>query len=239
MRMWMMLLQTLGTTLLAVLVLLLYARAAGVRPSFRRSPFSSMIAVAIGVLAALMIAKPQTWPPILFAMGVLIAAALLTDMGKRKSAIVRRLLYGKPIVLMERGAIKRKNLIRGGIDLPDFLELCRMAGYFDLDEIETAVLERNGELSVLPTSEARWTRPSDFGIQPRHDSPRYNIILEGILLKQNLRMIGRDEQWLRMRLHALGYSGYRQVLLATCDRGGALSVYPMEVTPQNTPKPYT
>ena len=150
--------------------------------------------------------------------------ALLTN----KSIRVRRFIIGKPLILMDSGVIYRKNLRRARMDLNEFLMYCRVSGYFDLNQIQTAILEHNGTVTFLPAAMQRPVTPADLSMQPRQELLQTPVVQDGRVLPENLRKAGRDGVWLERKLREKGYHGPEEVLLAMAATGDQLAVYPME-----------
>ncbi len=91
--------------------------------------------------------------------------------------------------------------------------LCREAGYFDLSEIQTAIFEPNGKISILPKSDNRPLAPSDLGIAPKAAHIGTELIMDGRIMGENLVRIGRDERWLQKKLELNGYKNPKEILL--------------------------
>ena len=107
--------------------------------------------------------------------------------------------------------------------------LCREAGYFDLDEIATAVFENNGKLSILPKSAHRPATPSDLGITAKAAHIGVELIMDGRIMGENLTRVGRDAAWLAQRLRSAGHPDPREILLCIYRReSDELRVYPCE-----------
>ena len=100
---------------------------------------------------------------------------------------MRSLWSGRSLVLMESGTIFKENLSRASIDLNEFLGQARVAGYFDPNEIQTAILETNGQISFLPKSGSRPVTPQDLQLTPEPVSAWYDLILDGQLMEDNLK----------------------------------------------------
>ena len=122
--------------------------------------------------------------------------ALLTN----KSIRVRRFITGKPLILMDSGVIYRKNLRRARMDLNEFLMYCRVSGYFDLNQIQTAILEHNGTVTFLPAAMQRPVTPADLSMQPRQELLQTPVVQDGRVLPENLQKAGRDGLWLERKL---------------------------------------
>ncbi len=107
----------------------------------------------------------------------------------------------------------RKNLKQARLDLSEFMLLCREQGYFDLDEIMTAVFEHNGKLSILPKAANRPATPEDLKITAKATHLGIELIMDGRIMGENLRRIGLDADWLSGRLRSQGYTDAKEILL--------------------------
>ena len=137
----------------------------------------------------------------------------------------RRIVSGKSLILMDNGKLYRENFKKGKLDLSEFLMQCRANGYFDLNDIQTALLESNGKISFLPTAEKRPATPSDLNLSPTRDDVPTNIIMDGTVLETNLQNTGNNLTWLTKELKSQGINKIEDVFLATCDSKNHLSVY--------------
>ncbi|MEG1931671.1 MAG: DUF421 domain-containing protein, partial [Pygmaiobacter sp.] len=138
---------------------------------------------------------------------------------------LRKFFNGQPLVLYAHGKIYKKNLSVAKLDFNEFLTQCRVAGYFDLNELEAAVLETNGQISFLPLSEARPLTAQDIGVTLQAERLPFHVILDGEVLAPNLKASGRDEKWLQKELHALGMTDISAVFFATINTRGQLCAY--------------
>ena len=135
-----------------------------------------------------------------------------------KSNAMRSFWSGRSLILMDDGVILKSSLQRAAIDVNEFLGQARVAGYFDPNEIETAILETNGQISFLPKSCNRPLTPDDMQLHPDAASTWYDLIIDGHLMQDNLKAAGRDERWLDARLHAQGIGQHGEVFYAACDK---------------------
>ena len=131
---------------------------------------------------------------------------------------MRSFWSGRSLILMDDGVILKSSLQRAAIDVNEFLGQARVAGYFDPNEIETAILETNGQISFLPKSCSRPLTPDDMQLHPDAASTWYDLIIDGHLMQDNLKAAGRDERWLDARLHAQGIGQHGEVFYAACDK---------------------
>ena len=131
-------------------------------------------------------------------------------------------------ILMNNGKLYRRNLKKAKLDLSEFLVMCRQQGYFDLSDIQTAVFEFNGKLSILPVSRKRPANPGDLDLAPAPEYIQTEVIMDGRILDENLKRMGLDDKWLQKQLAVQGYKKAKDVFLAVCDENNQLTVFPME-----------
>ncbi|MBQ0124779.1 MAG: DUF421 domain-containing protein, partial [Clostridiales bacterium] len=146
--------------------------------------------------------------------------ALLSD----KSIVLRRFFEGVPIVLMENGRIYEKNFAKAKIDISEFLMRCRAEGYFDLCDIDTAVFEANGTLSVLAKAGKSPVKAEEMGIAPGRAGLNAAVIIDGRIMKKNLANIGYDAAFLRHKLKNMNVK-ISDVFYASCNAGGDVCVF--------------
>ena len=114
---------------------------------------------------------------------------------------------------MNEGKLYRKNLKQAKLDLSEFMLLCREQGYFDLDEIQTAVFEHNGKISVLPRAANRPATPDDLNITVKDTHIGVEVIMDGRVMGENLSRMGRDANWLGKQIRAQGYRDEKEIFL--------------------------
>jgi uncharacterized membrane protein YcaP (DUF421 family) len=189
--------------------------------------FDYINSITIGSIAAeLAIEREEA----LFRLISLVVFGLLTVLStvlSLRSPIARRFLKGHALILMENGTLYRGSLRRARLDLDDFLTMCRKAGYFDLSQIQTALFEYNGALSILPKAANRPVTPADLGQTPTQTPIFCNLILDGQISDKALRQCGKDRQWLKKRLKEQNITSEQNVFLATYDGQDTFTAYPM------------
>lgn len=222
-------LQVLITSAVSLAVLFLLTKLMGNKQVSQLSMFDYIIGISIGSIAAEMATELENPENPLAAMIVYGVIAFLVSVISQRSVKVRRVMSGRPLVIMDNGIIYRENLKKARIDLSDFLTQCRTSGYFDLNQIQTAVMEYNGAISFLPVSKYRPATPSDMDIQPEQEYLQITVIMDGHINKSNLKLSGNNEVWLTKQLHLQGYNNPSNVLLALCDNNNKLTVFPMDV----------
>jgi len=103
--------------------------------------------------------------------------------------------------------------------------MCRNAGYFNLADIETAILEANGQLSIIPIASRRPATPEDLNLFPKQEKVTVNVILDGKAIETNLKYIGKNKIWLKDQMNAQGFGDIEKIHLATYDGSGDVSIY--------------
>ena len=209
----------------SIVVLFLLTKLIGNRQMSQLSMFDYINGITIGSIAAEMAtAMEEFWKPLL-AMVVYALAAVTISFCNSKSLVIRRVLNGKSLVLFENGKLYFENLKRAKFDLGEFLSQCRINGYFDLSNLQAAVLETNGHISFLPTQDQRPVTPKDLHLEVPADRLVANVILDGQVMLENLHNIGNNQEWLDHQLKEQNYK-ISEVLLATCDCRNTLTIYP-------------
>ncbi|MEG0110314.1 MAG: DUF421 domain-containing protein [Oscillospiraceae bacterium] len=210
----------------SIIVLFLLAKLIGNRQVNQMSLFDYIIGITIGSIAAEMsTALEGDFLKPLIAMIVYGVAAALIDILTCKSIKLRKILTGTPLVLFEDGKLFEKNLFASKLDINEFLTQCRVAGFFDLAQLKTAILETNGQISFMPLAENRPVTPRDLKLTPDAEGLTVNLILDGKVLSDNLKYSGKDDIWLKKQLAENGVRSEKEVFLATCDISGKLTVY--------------
>ncbi len=143
-----------------------------------------------------------------------------------KSIKARRLFSGTPLLLIENGKIYPENLKTAKLDTEDLLTRARNSGYFDLSQINYAILENNGKISFLPKNAEKPVTLKDLGQHPENDRLCANVILDGIIMEENLRHTGNDIKWLNREMHKQGFSSPSDIFLATVDGNNTLTIFP-------------
>ncbi len=223
----MFLLRAFLVALFSIIALFLLVKMIGNKQVSQMNMFDYVNGISIGSIAAdLAISdQPKDFIIILVAMITYTIFALTISLLTIKSVKMRRVLSGKTIMLVEKGVIYKKNLLKARLDINDILTLARSQGYYNFADIEYAIMENNGKVSFLQKAPSRPATCADMNIMTQPDSLVCNVIIDGKLMPQNLRHSGKDNIWLDNQLHAQGYNNYKDIMLATVDGSNNLCVY--------------
>ncbi len=219
-------LEVIPRSVLSLIILFIVTKMIGKKQVSELSLFDYVIGISIGNFAAEMTINTEV--PFLYgviAVFVFGFIALLVSWITMKNIKLRRLIIGKPNILVKRGKLLEENFRKTKYDIHDFLEQCRISGYFDVSQIEYAVVEANGKLSILPKAEYQPVTSKDLNLKVNPTRLVANIIVDGHIMKNALKDTHKDEKWLKKELKIKGYTSYDSILLATLDAQEKLVVY--------------
>ena len=148
-----------------------------------------------------------------------------------KSILARRFFIGVPTVLVEKGKIIESGLKKSKIDVNDLLMEARENGYFNLDEIDYALMEVNGNISFLPKEKEKPVTKKDMKIKCSNEGLTVNAIIDAKYMVNNMKAINKDKEWLDHELKVNGYDNYDNILLATIDNNYKVTIYEKNVKP--------
>lgn len=202
------------------LIVLIVMRLMGKREIGQLQPFELAISIMIADLASI----PMTDPGVPIFNGIvpilgLLAMHLVITVLNIKSVGIRKITCGKPTVLVYRGKIDEEALKRERFTISELQERLRVKDVFNLGDVEFAILETNGEISVIQKPNKRNSIPEDFGIMPEYEGMPYDLIVDGKIMSENLNKIGKDEKWLYKQVVKFKTTP-ENVLIATMDGKG-------------------
>lgn len=214
------------TSIGSIIALFVLTKLIGNRQMSQLSMFDYVNGITIGSIAAEMATSLESdFLKPLLAMIIYSAAAILISYACCKSIKIRRVVTGKSLIILDNGKLYIENLSSAKLDMHEFLIQCRNAGYFDLNNIQTAILEANGKISFLPTATQRPATPSDLKIKIDQEKMVANVIIDGNIMFENLKHTGNNEEWLRKQLAIQKFKKINRISLATCDCNNKLTIY--------------
>lgn len=209
----------------SIVLLFVLTRMEGKCSISQLTMFDYINSITIGSIAAELATNLEDWPKPFTAMIIYGLVTALIGWLRCKCMPLRRFVNGKPTILLENGVILKENLLKVKLDINEFLTQCRVAGYFDLDQLKCAIMETNGQISFLPKAQQRPATPKDLSLSPAEESLFVTLIFDGRLLKRNLQNFGKNEIWLKEQLHAAGIGQISDVFLACCDENSNFRAY--------------
>lgn len=228
------LLHVIWLSAVSVLFLFVLTKIMGNKQISQMNMFDYIIGISIGSISAEMaveledsVVKP------LLAMSVYALISIVFAVITNKSVYFRKIITGRTILLFEDGTFYKDNFRKARMDVNDFLSMLRVKGYFDISQLQNVILEPNGTLSVLQKSEFRPMTPNDNNIKPSAEKIIPCVILDGHIMSENLKLSGKNEEWLIKKLHEQKITELTDVFLATVSSNN-LSVYKSAAKNKNT-----
>ena len=201
------------TALLSVASLFIITKIMGHKQVAQLDFFDYVSGITIGSIGAELATELEKPYKPLIALVIYGLASLLLNLLAHKIPRTRKYINGTPTILMNDGNLYRKNLKKAKLDLSEFMLLCREQGYFDLDEIQTAIFEHNGKLSILPKAANRPATPDDLKITAKATHIGVEVIMDGRVMGENLSRMGRDVNWLTKQLNIQGCKDAKEIFL--------------------------
>lgn len=221
---WLELAEVTWKSLVVFILLVVLARLMGKKLLSRLTFFDFVIGVTIGSIGGSYVVASTSGLYVLLSPVVLTAAVLVTGFLSLKSLKLRKIMEGEPVIIIQNGRILDRNLRRIRYNLDHLSMELRTRGVFDLSEVEFAVLEPHGKLSVLKKSQYQPVTPADLGIPTRYKGLAAELIKDGEVLEQNLGRNGLSRAWLDEELRRRGIDDATRVILATLQTDGSLYV---------------
>ncbi len=217
------------TSLLSVASLFIITKIMGHKQVAQLDFFDYVCGITIGSIGAELATELEAPEKPLIALAIYGLASILLNLIAHKIPKTRKYINGTPTILMNDGKLFRKNLKKSKLDLSEFLLLCREQGYFDLEEIQTAVFEHNGKLSILPKAANRPATPEDLKITAKATHIGVEVIMDGRIIDDNISRVGKDKTWLLSELKLQGCNDPKNIFLGIFrSEENKLVIYPNE-----------
>ncbi len=219
------LLNVIFRALVSLVALFLVTKLIGKKQVSQLSLFDYVIGISIGNFAAEMTINLES-EEIYGILAVVIfgGIAYLVSILSIKSIKLRRFFMGTPTILIEHGKILQDSFYKVRYDINDMLEQCRIKGYYDISEIEYAIVEANGELSIMPNGSNKSVTIKDMNLKVEKQGLCANVIIDGKIMEHNLKVINKDNEWLNRELKLRGKK-LEDIILSTVDINGKVIFY--------------
>ena len=216
-------------SIILYIVVLIVMRLMGKREIGQLQPFELAISIMIADLATIPMAEIgiPIFNGIIPILGLLFMH-LIISMLNLKSTKAREIISGKPRILIYRGKIDEKALKKERFTINELQEKLRGNGVVNLGDVEYAILETSGDVTVIQKPEKRNTIPEDFNIMPDYEGIPYDLVTDGKIMDKNLKTIGRDRKWLEKQVEKFGIKP-EEALIVTFDGKGQIFCQKKEV----------
>ena len=208
-------LKVIFASLFSSAILFFIAKLIGHKQVAQLEFFDYITGITIGSIAAeLATTLDDPWWKPTIAMIVFGLVTVVLSIVTRKFPKSRKFVNGTPT--------------KAKLELSEFLLLCRQAGYFNLNDIQTAVFEYNGMLSILPVSKKRPLNPEDMKLTTKSEHIGTEIIMDGRVMGDNLKRKGLNDEWLQKEIKNQGYKSAKEIFLGICYDENNLTLFPVK-----------
>ena len=204
------------------IIVLIVMRLMGKREIGQLQPFELAIAIMIADLASI----PMTETGIPISNGIvpilgLLLMHLIISVLNIKSIRIREIICGKPSILIYRGKIDEKVLRKERFTINELQERLRNNNVVNISDVEYAILETSGQVTVIQKPNKRTTIPEDFNIMPEYEGIPYDLVVDGKIMHDNLKALGKNYSWLKKEVNKFKINP-EEALLVTIDGRGQI-----------------
>lgn len=209
-------------SIILYVIVLIVMRLMGKREIGQLQPFELAISIMIADLATI----PMTDTGIPIGNGIipilgLLVMHLLISLINLKSTKLREIICGKPRILIYRGKIQEKAMIKERFTINELQERIRSQNVVNLGDVEYAILETSGQITVIEKPNKRQAIPEDFGIMPEYEGIPYDLVIDGKVMYKNLENIGKNYNWLKKEVNKFNFNP-EEALVVTIDGRGQI-----------------
>lgn len=218
---------TILKSMVAYVVLLILGRIMGRKMISRITFFDFLIGVTLGALAVRMsLGNEDSLPLTILSAAVITSMALITDWLNLKSLLFRKIEEGEPVILIQKGKLLYENLSKVKISLSKLLTLLRQKDIFDIGDVDYAIFENDGYLSVLLKPEKLPVAAGEMKITNPENKLSVDVIVDGKVILNNLESSGHTQEWLLQQLRNQGLAKPDQVFYASVNKTDQLYIAP-------------
>ena len=215
--------------LIIYILVLIVMRLMGKREIGQLQPFELAIAIMIADLAS--VPMSEIGIPIINGiipiLGLLVMHLIISYINL-KSMKMRQLICGKPSILIYRGKIDENIMRKERFTINELQERLRANNINDINDVEYAILETSGQVTVIQKPEKRNTIPEDFGILPEYEGIPYDLVVDGKVMHENLKILNKDYNWLKAEVNKFNINP-EEALLVTINGKGSFFCQKKEV----------
>ncbi|NLJ72781.1 MAG: DUF421 domain-containing protein [Syntrophomonadaceae bacterium] len=210
-------------TIILFAVTVIFLRLMGKRQIGQLQPYELVVIIMISELAA--IPMQDTAIPLvsgLIPIFILFTAQVSLSYISLKNLRARGIICGKPSILIEKSVIREDEMRKLRYNLNDLLEQLRAQNVSDINDVEFAVLETSGDLSVFLKSQKRPVQPADINIETPYEGLSTSLIMDGRIIHENLQNLNLTENYLKTKLSGLGVEKIKDIFYASLDARGEI-----------------
>ncbi|WP_433958150.1 DUF421 domain-containing protein [Cytobacillus horneckiae] len=212
-------------SIIAFGTLLIFTRFLGKQQVSQITFFDYILGITIGSMAANLSTDIATdaWPNWvgLLSWTVMVYIFQKVTVKSRQASVY---IDGEPVIVIMNGEIMDEVMKKLRFRLSDLQEQLREKGVFDINEVEYAVVEKDGQLSILKKAEYLPLTPKDINVRPEYKGIATELIYDGEIVKSNMKQLNKDEAWLKEQIAAKGFNEFAEVFLAVIAPNGSLFI---------------
>lgn len=216
-------------SIILYIIVLIVMRLMGKREIGQLQPFELAIAIMIADLAS--VPMSEIGIPIINGiipiLGLLVMHLIISYINL-KSMKMRQLICGKPSILIYRGKIDENIMRKERFTINELQERLRANNINDINDVEYAILETSGQVSVIEKPNKRTTIPEDFNIMPEYEGISYDLVIDGKVMHENLKILNKDYNWLKAEVNKFNINP-EEALLVTINGKGSFFCQKKEV----------
>lgn len=218
---------TILKSIMAYVILLILGRLMGRKMISRITFFDFLIGVMLGSLAVrISLGNESSVLMTILSAVVITAMALITDWLNMKSFLFRKVEEGEPIILIQKGKLLYGSLLKAKISISKLLMLLRQKEVFDIEDVDYAIFETDGHLTVLLKPEKLPVNAGELKIFKPENRPSVDVIIDGKIILDNLKYVGHTQEWLLQQLKNQGFNRSDQIFYASVSQIDKLYVAP-------------
>ena len=219
-------------TIILYILILVALRVMGKRQISQMQASELVVTLLLSELAVLPIQNHEE-PLIegLLPMVVLTVFELLIAMLMLKSNHFRDWVCGKPVVLIEKGKLNQKTMRKLRMTTEDLTEQLRQKDVFFLEDVQYAVIETNGTLSVVKYDQEDYLTPKQAGIKVNDRGIEAVVVTDGVMSRNSIKLVGQTEDWVMDKVREQ-HLDIRDVFIMTADTKGRFKIIPQELKPR-------
>jgi len=216
-------------TILVLIILFVLTKIMGKKQLSQMNFYDYLTGITIGSIAAdISLDLDRDLIAGIISLSIYALSGILVTYLCLKNLTIRKILFGSPTILIDKGNLLIKNLKKEGIDINSLEEEARLNGFFELDKIDYAILETNGQISFLSNIKDSYVTNKDMKIKLKENTLDINLIQDGEVIYKNLEIINKKISWLDKKIKEKGYNNYKEIFLFKYKNDNELTIYDYE-----------
>ncbi|MFC7393397.1 DUF421 domain-containing protein [Scopulibacillus cellulosilyticus] len=217
--------EIISRTVIIFIILFIWTRILGKKLISQMTVFDYVAGISLGALVGSSIMTPDLGVlKTMLSISLFAFLAFILGHAVMKHLIIRKVVNGEPTIVIRKGKILEDQLRKIQLNVNDLLMLLRKKDTFYIDEVDAAIVETDGTLSVLKYPSAMNVTKKDLNVNFEKRGLAYNLVIDGKIIKESLNILHKNENWLQTLLEANGYTNIKNIILCQIDDQNRLYV---------------